>query len=227
MNYRSSLWPRYLSDEFHNIKNSNTIFFDVMNKMKKEPNNRGAKGPFISMKKEFIQVGLAKGEHAALSPLFRSDICYRGKIYNSIIQAYYSSRCKDERVEDVIATMTTPIKALKIGIEAAPKNRWEERKLPVMVSIVCNNFVANPVFRQHLINTRNTGILYVSYAKDYFWGVVKGANNRYRGYNMLGKILMSVRKSSEYSPHTIINKPTTIKKKSVPSCKSFKLEIKI
>jgi len=68
---------------------------------------------------------------------------------------------------------------------------WEDVKVNIMKEVVKSKFMSNPELRNKLIATGDAELVELNHWGDRTWGVCSKTNT---GKNLLGKILMEVRK---------------------------------
>lgn len=114
---------------------------------------------------------------------------------------HYFQACKfdDEKVRDSIRLADSPTKAKRMGNSKkyVLRSDWENIKDDIMRKVVLAKFTQHKDIQETLLSTGDEEIVENS-PSDYYWGIGKDGN----GKNMLGKILMEVRKilnDAEYS----------------------------
>lgn len=90
-----------------------------------------------------------------------------------------------------IQTSVSPMQAASLGRSRKYPMRsdWEDVKVSIMKKAVQVKFQTYPELQQILLNTGNEEIIEKTNV-DHFWGI----GSRGNGQNMLGKILMEIRK---------------------------------
>lgn len=138
------------------------------------------------------------GNYSFLSNFYDSPVEYRGITYRNSEAAYQAQKTLDMNIRKEFSDLS--------GAEAKKKAQtidlrtdWDDVKVTVMYEIVHNKFAQNPDIRDLLVATDDAEIVEGNYWNDTFWGVCNGT-----GKNMLGKILMRVRK--EMVPFASIKK---------------------
>ena len=130
-----------------------------------------------------------RGQYGFLSNYYDAKVSMDGYDYNSVEHAFQAAKCKhrEDRIE--IRLADTPGKAKRLGNRVELRSDWEEVKVSVMASLVLQKFARHPHLRRRLLATGVEQIVEGNTWNDTFWGVCAG-----QGKNMLGRILMGVRR---------------------------------
>lgn len=131
--------------------------------------------------------------YGCFSNFYRSFFIYNNigfKTAEHAFQAY--KHIHNKKIFDEIANAPTPTEAKKIGSnrENIPRNDWDEVKVKIMEEIVYAKFTQNQTCKEILMSTGDDILVEHTY-NDTYWAD-SGGNNR--GKNMLGKVLMDIRK---------------------------------
>lgn len=116
-------------------------------------------------------------------------------VYPTVEHAFQAAKSLDTEVRIQIANEKTPSEAKKAGGRHGYmilRPDWEEVKLPIMLSLLRCKFMNNPELRYKLLSTGDATLIEGNTWNDTFWGVCKG-----KGQNMLGRLLMQVRRECE------------------------------
>jgi ribA/ribD-fused uncharacterized protein len=106
----------------------------------------------------------------------------------------------DTKTRVKVMAETNPIKIKSLGRRVKPWNqdKWEKKRFSIVLEGNLHKFSQNEHLRQKLKKTGRRTIVEAA-ANDYVWGIgisfknaVKG--DKWRGMNLLGKVLMKVRK---------------------------------
>jgi ribA/ribD-fused uncharacterized protein len=99
--------------------------------------------------------------------------------------------CKTQNGLEAVEVLaeTTPGRAKRRGRKVTLRPSWESEKVMVMLNLVREKFRQNPELAKQLLATGEQELVEGNQWGDTFWGVCSG-----KGENMLGKILMQVRK---------------------------------
>lgn len=123
-----------------------------------------------------------------LSNFYPAQVEYDGVIYQSSEAAYQAQKCADKSDRLQFAGLD-PSASKHLGNSILLCKDWEAVKVRVMKEIVTAKFMQNPELRELLLST---GDAYLEEGNDWgdrIWGTVDGV-----GQNLLGQILMQVRK---------------------------------
>ena len=130
------------------------------------------------------------GVYRFLSNFWPSPMIISGKEYPTVEHFYQSMKCSDDECREKIRNSETPAIAKYSGRCVLYINPiFEENKVRVMEIGVRQKFLQNKELAEMLLKT---GDIYLEEGNtwgDQFWGVCKG-----KGKNMLGHILMKIRK---------------------------------
>lgn len=126
------------------------------------------------------------GKYFFLSNFYPSDVEYGGFVYKNNEAAFQSQKDPSRQLE---FTLLNPSEAKRLGRRVTLRKDWEEIKVKTMKDIVREKFNQNPVIREKLLATGDEILVEGNTWNDRCWGVCNGV-----GKNLLGKILMDVRK---------------------------------
>ena len=146
-----------------------------------------------------------KGEFAFLSNFSRIDITVAGKVWPTAEHMFMACKSLNPAVQEQIRTASSPGMAKKLGRQLALRPDWEKIKDEAMLRVLRHKFHQNKEHQQLLLATGEEELIEGNYWHDNYWGIcqcpkcrnVKGAVrplNVVKGKNMLGKLLMQVRK---------------------------------
>ena len=135
-----------------------------------------------------------RDDYFFLSNFYNCDIVYEGISYKSAEAAFQAQKCTDKKKKLEFSTMS-PGQAKKLGKEVELRKDWEDVKVDIMKSVVKAKFDQHIELQEQLVATGNRCLIEVNVWHDKFWGVSGG-----KGKNMLGRILMDLRK--EYKEET-------------------------
>lgn len=127
------------------------------------------------------------GVYRFLSNFYPCEVKYRKRVYPSAEHAFQAMKTLDPDMRRRIAALATAQDAKKAGRDLTLRSDWEDIKLEEMASILRVKF-ADPVLRNHLLETAPAELIEGNWWGDTFWGVCDG-----RGENHLGKLLMELR----------------------------------
>ena len=109
-------------------------------------------------------------------------------IYDSNEHYYQSKKGKYDEYKEWIMNAPNPFLAMKAGRSLRKKEmveNWDEIKVGIMLKGLRAKFNQNPYLAKKLLDTGDA-ILHEDSPTDMFWGI--------KGKDMLGKLLMQVRK---------------------------------
>ena len=129
-----------------------------------------------------------RGEYFFLSNFYRCDVDYLGVIYPTAEHAFQAAKCANVDEMELIQFAPNPRVAKQIGRRVKLVPGWNEARKDVMFEILKSKF-EEPELRNQLLDTGNAELIEGNTWGDTFWGICRG-----RGFNHLGKMLMTIRK---------------------------------
>lgn len=130
-------------------------------------------------------------EYRFLSNFWPCTFIWKGLVWKSVENAYQCAKSEDLPFDKF--KNLTPSQAKKEGQKLTLRNNWEQMKFQIMYELVLAKFNQNKDLKDKLIDTGNAILEEGNYWKDTFWGIYpKGSGI---GNNVLGKILMRIRKN--------------------------------
>lgn len=144
------------------------------------------------------------GDEDIYSNFHPSPFTVDGKIFHCSEQ--YFMYCKadyfsDAATADKIMAETAPINCKKLGrqIKNYDESAWDNVRESFMFDACYNKFLQNPNLKKQLLDTQNRLLVEAS-PFDKIWGIGLAEDNvdaentaKWRGRNLLGKVLMDVR----------------------------------
>ncbi len=139
-------------------------------------------------------------EYYFLSNFYKCEFRYNGVWYSTSEAAYQASKTTDFDEKNKIALMDAVL-AKRCGRKVDMRDDFESKKKNFMVAIVICKFTQNDYLIDKLLNTGDTKLIEGNLWHDNYWGVCNcGGKNCTGGKNMLGKILMTVRRMARECP---------------------------
>ena len=135
------------------------------------------------------------GEYLFLSNLYLIELKARSTIYKSAEHFYQAARCANKNDEIKIENAETPRCAKILGRFFKPKVNWDVDKVKIMEKILRLKF-RNKKLRRLLRETDAKELINSNHHHDMFWGVCNCTTHQRTGWNMLGKILMKIRRKN-------------------------------
>lgn len=142
-----------------------------------------------------------RGKYSFLSNFYPCEVEYEGLTYPSVENAYQAAKTNPYRRKKFLHL--SPKEARKLGRKVPIFPDWSSKRVRVMAELVWKKFSRNPELKEKLLSTKDAILIEGNTWGDEFWGVnlrVKDNNSKfgYRGKNILGRILMCVRKLLRY-----------------------------
>ncbi|MBO6060667.1 MAG: NADAR family protein [Clostridia bacterium] len=128
-----------------------------------------------------------RGEYGFLSNFHKSRVEFEGMAYPSAEHAFQAAKNPDPEYRSLIASVSSPVTAKRMGKKTQLRPDWEEVKDGIMYELLKSKF-SDPVLREKLLATGEAELIEGNNHWDRFWGVCRG-----EGLNKLGKLLMQVR----------------------------------
>ncbi len=134
--------------------------------------------------------------YKCFSNFYPIETTYEGMTYDSAEAAFQAAKCINN-LERQQFTHMTPLQAKRIGRHVCLRPDWEDIKYQVMLDI-CTIKFSDPILHDILKNTGNAIIIEDTTAwHDNIWGDCQCPRcKNIPGKNLLGKVLMEVRKNS-------------------------------
>lgn len=129
-----------------------------------------------------------RGDYYFLSNFYPAPVIYEGITYQNSEAAFQAAKCANP-ANRVQFSYLNPSDAKKLGRRVQLRKDWEDMKVEVMWNVVHCKFEQNADIRARLLDTGDAYLEEGNNWNDRLWGTVNG-----QGANILGKILMEVRK---------------------------------
>ena len=135
------------------------------------------------------------GKYAFLSNFTNSPISFNGKTWSTVEHIFQAAKTLDEDMCEEIRIASTPDKAKRIGRMVRLRPDWEEMKKEVMLKSIRLKFSQNSELKERLLRTEDVILLEGNTWHDNIWGDCSCQKcQETEGRNLLGKILMQVRR---------------------------------
>ncbi|QHJ72889.1 swarming motility protein [Proteus phage 2207-N35] len=128
-----------------------------------------------------------RGEYRWLSNFFKCDVVLWGQKFNTVENAYQSSKCDNMTDWLMMVNCKTPSEAKSKGRTINIRKDFDSVKLDIMYELLLQKF-SDPYFKNKLIQTGNRLIIEGNRWGDTYWGVCDGI-----GDNHLGNLIMKIR----------------------------------
>lgn len=135
---------------------------------------------------------------------------FNGRWFNTTEAAFQAAKCLDEDDAARIAAQPTPGRAKRLGRKVQIHPNWESVKVDQMLSILRIKFTRGSEFADKLEATGNQKLVEGNHWHDCFWGVCTCPKCNSTGTNMLGQILMHIRRENregQFFPFRPFTKP--------------------
>ena len=131
-----------------------------------------------------------RDEYAFLSNMYSCPVKYDGETFPCVETAFQYAKCGDASLfTDNRGYFVNGFVAKKIGRTVKLPKDWNTKRVDVMYELLCYKFFKNEKLRAALRDLKDEFIVEDNLWGDTFWGVCNG-----EGYNMLGRLLMDIRK---------------------------------
>jgi ribA/ribD-fused uncharacterized protein len=133
-----------------------------------------------------------------LSNFWLVPVAFEGLVYPSLEHAYVAAKTLDQQVREEIRRLPTPAQAKRYGRRFGRtlplRPAWDDEfKSRLMARLLREKFT-NPELRQRLISTGNEPLIESNRWHDNWFGSCHCPRCGGRGKNMLGTLLMELRK---------------------------------
>lgn len=132
-----------------------------------------------------------RGRYYFLSNFYPHKFVYDNVEYYNSEAAFQAQKCINEEDKLVLSNMESPGEAKKYGKTVALREGWEYVKNDIMYSVLMAKFSSDEELKRKLLCTGEEELVEGNTWGDSYWGYDLEKNE---GKNILGKILMQVRK---------------------------------
>lgn len=139
-----------------------------------------------------------KGASSPLSNFFGDSVRIWGRTFPHIESAYQYKKCIDHQkwgLAEDIAKTSNPVEAMRKGKTVRTGSNWMTKKIDIMYSLLQEKLKQSSVFKEELMSTGSAEI--IEDTQNEFWGRGK----TWKGLNMLGCLLMELRKEISQMPY--------------------------
>lgn len=137
-----------------------------------------------------------RGKYRFLSNFYPVEIFVSGEPYITLEHAYQASKTLDKRSRMKIQNTPTPGQAKRLGRTVPLRPGWDEMKVQVMKKLLGQKFdrKTHPKLADLLVQTYPAELIHGNDWGDHFWGMTQTISGEWVGKDMLGKLLMQIRK---------------------------------
>ena len=139
-------------------------------------------------RKDHDMIDNFRGEYGFLSNFHPSPIEWHGATYPTAEHLFQALKTGDKEEREAIRTAPMPNAAKRLGRKCSLRPDWDERKVGIMRTVVCEKFLQNRDLLDKLLDTAGNALIERNTWGDTFWGKVGD-----EGLNHLGLILMEIR----------------------------------
>lgn len=144
---------------------------------------------------DFWPITSFRDRHAFLSNFSPHPTFMDGEDYPSVEHAFQAAKTYDDQQRQQIRQARTPAQAKTLGRRATLRPDWEQVKYAIMLDLVRRKFKGDPDLQNRLLATGDRTLIEGNTWGDTIWGAVWNRKKaRWEGNNLLGGILMKVRK---------------------------------
>lgn len=129
-----------------------------------------------------------------LSNFYPSPIEVDGTVYPTVEHAFQAYKSDDPKVRQMISKLPLPSDAKKTGRLIKMRPDWDSIKDAHMLRLLAAKF-SEPSMKKKLLDTENEELIEGNYWHDNYWGSCNCERCQSKGKNILGKLLMDLRKS--------------------------------
>jgi len=145
--------------------------------------------------KEEEKIDSFRKDYRFLSNFWPCKIIFSGVQFPSVEHAYQAAKTTNVTKRRNIASLKKPGAAKREGNKLDIREDWEKIKIGIMAFLVEQKFFQTPELGKLLLKTGNRELIEGNHWHDNFWGDCFCQKcTGIEGKNILGRILMSVRK---------------------------------
>jgi ribA/ribD-fused uncharacterized protein len=130
-----------------------------------------------------------RGKYSFLSNFYPADVVFEGVSYPTVEHAFQAAKTFLLHEREEIRNTTDPFLAKGLGRRVLLRADWDEVRLSLMEILLRQKFAPHTFLAKRLLETGDALLVEENTWGDRFWGVCNG-----NGQNMLGRILMEIRK---------------------------------
>lgn len=138
-------------------------------------------------------IGEFAGEHRFLSNFYKSPITFEGDTYPTVEHAFQAAKTSDAEERATIRANANPVIAKRKGRRVTLRADWETVKQDIMRDLLRTKY-ANEDLRERLLQTGEEELVEGNRWHDKYWGRCLCAKCDNAGQNVLGELLMQVRR---------------------------------
>ena len=138
-------------------------------------------------------IGEFAGEHRFLSNFYKSSIEFEGATYPTVEHAFQAAKTFDAEERAGIRANANPVIAKRKGRRVTLRADWETAKRDIMRGLLRLKF-SNEDMRERLLQTGEEELVEGNRWHDKYWGRCLCAKCGNTGQNVLGELLMQVRR---------------------------------
>ena len=148
-----------------------------------------------------------RGKYSFLSNFYSSPLRYKGKVWATAEHLYQALKTSNMEQREQIRLAVTPGLAKRMGRRVNLRRDWNDISHKVMYQILLAKFCQNPELKELLVSTGLAVLIEGNYWHDNFWGSCYCSKCKgIEGENVLGKLLMKVRKLFSGQGYKVENK---------------------
>ena len=144
-------------------------------------------------------IGPFTGKYRFLSNFWRTPVHYEDRTWPTAEHAYQAAKTLDPESKDYILRIPSPGVAKREGRSIPLIPGWDSVKVSIMFDILQAKF-SNPEMAQLLLDTGHAKLIEFNTWGDRFWGVNRHMYFGDEGQNLLGMLLMRVRRDLRENP---------------------------
>jgi ribA/ribD-fused uncharacterized protein len=134
-----------------------------------------------------------RGRYEFLSNFDPVNIEFEGDTYPSVEHAYQAAKTLDPQKRAKIRAAYSPGLAKKMGRSLKLREGWNEMRVEIMRELLADKFSYSDL-AERLLETGDAELVFENGFGEAYWGVYEPPVGESFGQNMLGKLLMEIRK---------------------------------
>lgn len=129
------------------------------------------------------------GNYSFLSNFSAARVELDGRVYLTVEHAYQAAKTDDPQERLLVERSGTAGRAKQAGRRVTLRPDWDQVKVAIMRGLLEQKFAPGRVHLEWLLATGDAELIEGNTWGDQYWGMCRG-----RGLNMLGRLLMDIRR---------------------------------
>lgn len=144
-----------------------------------------------------------------LSNFYPADVIYDGLVYPTVEHGMQAAKTINLLDREKIRLAKTPAEAKRIGRKVQMREGWDDVKIAIVADLIRQKFTPGSALAAKLAQTLNKELIEGNHWHDCIWGICSCSRCGSTGSNVLGQLLMHVRKENRDGVRYPLNINTT------------------